>query len=440
MGLFSKPIIDVVQWQPQGQEVIYAYHHPERNLSTATQLLVHESQEALLFSKGQLIGKFGPGKHQLKTENLPVLRQLYGFPFGGVNPFTAEVWFVNKVQTFAIDWSITGLPYFDEDYKTQLPLIATGQYGLRITDTEKFIINFVGTNYEFTQDDMTNQSYGEICSKAKSMILQYMLSNKIGFMQISAFLDKLSEELRAQIAPFWTNLGLELTKFYVNAIEIDKTTPQGRQIADAISQQAAQKITGRTWQQEQMFGTANNAIDGFTNMGGNGGGLLGGLMAVQMMSGMAQGMGGVGAGMMQPAYNQPTMGGAGNANAGQALDNGPMNMGKPVYCASCSKKFMSNQAFCPHCGHKYNPCPKCGTDNSDHAKRCVSCGTPLGGGAPMGGGAQTCPNCGAPVALGAMFCGNCGSKMAMVNENRCTRCGAEMAPTAKFCPVCGNRR
>ena len=52
MGLFSKPIIDVVQWQPQGDEVIYAYHHPERNLSTATQLLVHESQEALLFSKG----------------------------------------------------------------------------------------------------------------------------------------------------------------------------------------------------------------------------------------------------------------------------------------------------------------------------------------------------------------------------------------------------
>ena len=161
MGLFSKPIIDVVQWQPQGDEVIYAYHHPERNLSTATQLLVHESQEALLFSKGQLLGKFGPGKHQLKTENLPILRTLYGFPFGGVNPFTAEVWFVNKVQTFAIDWTIASLPYFDVDYNTQLPLIASGQYGLKIVDSEKFIINFVGTRYEFTQDDMTNQSYGD---------------------------------------------------------------------------------------------------------------------------------------------------------------------------------------------------------------------------------------------------------------------------------------
>ena len=442
MGLFSKAFIDAVEWHPQGQEVIYAYHYPERNLSTATQLVVHESQVALLFSKGQLIGTFGPGKHTLTTENLPLLRNLYGFGFGGVNPFFAEVWFVNKVQTFAIDWEIAGLPIFDVDYQTQVPLVARGQYGLRVVDPEKFVIKFVGTRDTFSQRDMTNQSMGEICSKSKSMILQYMLTNKIGFMQISAYLDNLSENLRNQMAAFWPEVGLELTKFYVNSIEVDKTTPEGRRIADAISQQATQKITGRTWQQEQMFDTANNAIDGFTGMGGGSGtgGLLGGLMAVQMMNSMASGGGAMGAGMMQPAYNQPTMGGAGNANAGQALDNGPMNMGKPVYCASCSKKYMSNQAFCPHCGHKYNPCPKCGTDNSDHAKRCVSCGTPLGGAAPMGGGAQTCPNCGAPVAPGAMFCGNCGTKMAVVNENRCTRCGAEMAPTAKFCPVCGNRR
>lgn len=437
MGLFSKPIIDVVQWQPQGDEVIYAYHHPERNLSTATQLLVHESQEALLFSKGQLLGKFGPGKHQLKTENLPILRTLYGFPFGGVNPFTAEVWFVNKVQTFAIDWTIASLPYFDVDYNTQLPLIASGQYGLKIVDTEKFIINFVGTRYEFTQDDMTNQSYGEICSKAKSMILQYMLNNKIGFMQISAFLDKLSEELRSQIAPFWTNLGLELVKFYVNAIEIDKTTPQGQQIADAISQQAAQKITGRTWQQEQMFDTANNAIDGFSNMGGNGGGLLGGLMAVQMMSGMASGGGGVGAGMMQPAYNQPAMGGAGNANAAGAVAAGAATVVRDIYCGACSKKYKSNQAFCPHCGHKYNPCPKCGTDNADHAKRCVSCGTPLAAGSGM---ANVCPSCGQPVAPGARFCGSCGAPIPVQDVNVCSRCGAQLQPRDKFCPVCGQKR
>lgn len=413
MGLFSKPIIDVVQWQPQGNEVIYAYHHPERNLSTATQLLVHESQEALLFSKGQLISKFGPGKHALKTENLPVLRQLYGFPFGGVNPFTAEVWFVNKVQTFAIDWAIASLPYFDVDYNTQLPLLARGQYGLKIVDTEKFIINFVGTNYTFTEKNMTEQSYGEMCSKAKSLILQYMLTQKIGFMQISAFLDQLSNALLQQLAPFWTNMGLELTKFYVSAIEIDKSTPEGQRIADAISQQAMQKITGSTWQQKQMFETANNAIDGFTNMGGNGGGLLGGLMAVQMMGSMANGMGGVGGSMMQPAYDQPSMGGTGNANAASGMGQNPQGGGRMIYCGACSKKYQMGQQFCPHCGHKYNPCPRCGTDNSDTAKRCVSCGTPLAG---TGGSGE-------PIGM-----------------TYCSRCGAPLQPRDKFCPTCGQPR
>lgn len=449
MGLFGigKAFIDAVEWHPQGQEVVYAYHYPERNLSTATQLIVHESQVALLFSKGQLIGTFGPGKHTLTTENLPLLRNLYGFGFGGVNPFFAEVWYVNKVQTFAIDWEITGLPIFDVDYQTQVPLVARGQYGLKVTDPEKFVIKFVGTRDKFTQDDMTNQSMGEICSKAKSMIMQYMLANKIGFMQISAYLDNIGTNLRQEISSFWADLGLELTKFYVNSIEVDKTTPEGRRIADAISQQATQKITGRTWQQEQMFDTANNAIDGFTGMASQGGtgGLLGGLMAMQMMNGMTSGMGGVGSGMMQPAYDQPAMGGSGNANAGNAMgnpaQNSPVQAIRPVYCASCSKKYMSNQAFCPHCGHKYNPCPKCGTDNSDHAKRCVSCGTPLAGGGAgtMGGGVTTCPNCGSPVAPGAQFCGNCGTRL-MVDDNRCPRCGSEMQPNAKFCPVCGNKR
>ena len=86
-------IIDLVRWAPQGNQTIYAYRFPETNLSTYTQLIVQESQEAILFSKGQIVGKFGPGKHTLNTENLPILRSLYGLPFGK-NPFTAEVWFV----------------------------------------------------------------------------------------------------------------------------------------------------------------------------------------------------------------------------------------------------------------------------------------------------------------------------------------------------------
>ncbi|MBK8365121.1 MAG: SPFH domain-containing protein [Bacteroidetes bacterium] len=96
-------IIDFVKWDTRPEEQLFAWKFPETNLSTYTQLIVSESQEAILFSKGQVVGKFGPGKHTLNTENLPILRNLFGIPFGGKNPFTAEVWFVNKLMPLNLD-------------------------------------------------------------------------------------------------------------------------------------------------------------------------------------------------------------------------------------------------------------------------------------------------------------------------------------------------
>lgn len=422
-------IIDLVRWAPQGDTTIYAWRFPETNLSTYTQLIVQESQEAILFSKGQIVGKFGPGKHTLNTENLPILRSLYGLPFGGKNPFTAEVWFVNKIQIYNIDWAIDRMTIHDADYNTQLPLTASGQYGLKIVDSEKFLVKAVGTKTDFTEYDLTSQFNGEFSTKTKSTILQYMLKHRIGFKQISAYLDPISEYLRNVMNPFWENLGLELTKFYVSTIEIDDSTADGRRVKEAIAQQSSMSITGHTWQQEQMFDVANNAIGGMSN--GNGG-LIGGLMAINMMGGM--GGGNAAAGMMQPQYNQPTFGGSGQMSPqpGAGVGGDAQQQVRMVYCSNCSKKFPSNMKFCPHCGDPYNPCPNCGTDNDINAKRCISCGIPL---QPE---TQKCPHCNAPLAPGSSFCGSCGKPV--MSSDVCSRCGSPLPPSVKFCPKCGNRR
>ena len=428
-------LVDLVRWAPQGDTNIFAWRFPETNLSTLTQLIVQESQEAILFSKGQIAGKFGPGKHTLSTENLPVIRRLYGIPFGGKNPFTAEVWYVNKLQPYNLPWSIDRMTIHDIDYNTQLPLTASGQYGLRVIDSEKFLVKVVGPKSGFTQDDLTEQFRGEFTTKVKSLILQYMHANHVGFKNISAFLDSISDHLRNTMQPFWENLGLELTGFYVSTIEIDDSTADGKRVKDAIAQQTTMSITGHTWQQEQMFDTAQQAIDGFTTgmSAGGTGGLLGGLMAINMMNGMTSGgMGaGVAQGMMQPQYNQGNFGG--NQAYGQPQQHPQQAQIKMVYCSNCSKKFPSNMQFCPNCGDPYNPCPKCGTDNDKNAKRCISCGTHL-----QGGSSQTCPNCNMPLAPGSTFCGNCGTRL--VSNDVCTRCGSVLPPGVKFCPVCGNKR
>jgi membrane protease subunit (stomatin/prohibitin family) len=418
-------IIDLVRWSPQGGKTIYAHRHPETNLSTYTQLIVQESQEAVLYSKGQIIGKFGPGKHTLNTENLPVIRTLFGIPFGGKNPFTAEVWFVNKLQPYNIDWATDRMSIHDADYNTQLPLVAKGRYGLKVSDAEKFLIKIVGAKNEFTQDDLTDQFFGEFTTKTKSTILQFMLKHRIGFKSVSAHLYDLSEYLKGTMLPFWENLGFDLTQFYITSIDIDSSTEAGRRVLEAISRQSAMSITGHTWQQEKMFDVANNAVDG---LGSGNGGLIGGLMAMNMMGGM--GGGGAGAGMMQPQFNQPSF--AGNSAGGgiqQTVQEQPVKM---VFCSNCAKKYPNTTRFCPHCGDPYNPCPGCGTDNAQNAKRCVSCGTPL----QAEGG--HCPHCNAPLTAGSTFCANCGKQVQ--SGDNCSRCGTALLPTAKFCPKCGNRR
>jgi len=411
-------IIDLVKWMPQGTQTIYAYRFPETNLSTYTQLIVQESQEAILFSKGQIAGKFGPGKYTLNTENLPILRILYGLPFGGKNPFTAEVWFINKLQPFNIDWSINRMDIHDADYNTGIPLVAEGRYGLKIIDAERFLIKIVGTKNLFDQNDLTDQFYGEFSTKTKSVLMQFMIKNNIGLKQISAHLDSISEHLRSIMLPFWENIGFEITKFYITSIGIDRSTDVGRRILEAISRQSAQAIGGYTWQQSQAFEVAKDAVDGISN---NSGGLLGAIVASNMMSGLG------GGGIMQPQYNQPTFS---SNNLGQEGSTQPIVTAHEIYCSNCSKKYSNKLKFCPFCGDEYSPCPKCGTDNDKNAKRCVSCGQSLILNLNL------CPNCNTQINQGSGFCGNCGKP---VSEGKCNRCGVKLAPNIKFCSACGQK-
>lgn len=424
-------IIDCVSWSPQGSEITYAYKYPQDNLSTFTQLIVNESQVALMFSKGVLIQKFGPGKHTLDTENLPILRSFFKLPFGDKNPFFAQVWFVNLVESFNIPWKIGKLSIHDADYQTQLPLEFEGQYAVKVIDPEKFLIKMVGTRDIFTQRDLTEQFTGEFTTKAKSAIVQFMLQNQVGFKQISAYLDPLSQALRSQLNDFWNNLGLELPRFYVSNIDIDGSTPEGRKVKQAIATQSSMSITGHTWQQEQMFDTATQAIGQVGGIGGGGNGnLLGGLMAISMISNMTGG--GAAGSMMQPQYQQPVFGGQ-SQNQGLRGNTPSAQPPHMVYCSSCARKFPSTSAFCPNCGNKYRPCPQCGSDNPEEARRCVNCGTPLAG-AP-----DRCPHCHTGIPTGSTFCPGCGQPV-INSGNMCSRCGSTIPPSASFCPKCGNRR
>jgi predicted amidophosphoribosyltransferase len=123
-----------------------------------------------------------------------------------------------------------------------------------------------------------------------------------------------------------------------------------------------------------------------------------GILGAAAMTGMLGG-GGMAA-MMQPPPQY-----AGGLPGGGAPGR------KEVFCAKCAKKYPATSSFCPFCGNKYSPCPRCGNDNLPGARRCVSCGVELAQGPAAGGGF----------------------------DSACSRCGQEVKPGTKFCPHCGNK-
>ncbi|MCL1836718.1 MAG: SPFH domain-containing protein [Treponema sp.] len=389
-------LIDLVEWNDAANNV-FAWKYAQNknnNLSTFTQLIVRESQEAVLFSKGQILGKFGPGKHTLNTENLPLLRNLFGIPFGGKNPFTAEIWFVNKTAPLTIDWNTDTMRFRDPEYGEMVPLMASGRYGLKVDDAERFLVQLVGTLTAFTAGDLTNHFMGPLVSKTKSSVIAFMQANQAGITTISARLDDLSGFIKEPLKEFWENYGMLLTGFYITSVDLDTSTEDGKKIAAALSDRSAQNIAGYTWQQKQGFGVANNALTGGSDLG---------MLGAVAMTGMLGGGGGMGQALMQPAPQaQPGMYPGGAPAAGR----------KEVFCAKCAKKYPATSNFCPFCGNRYNPCPRCGSDNIEGSKRCVSCGSELASAQTGDGFGNVCPRCGQQSAPGVKFCPGCGNKLA----------------------------
>ena len=152
----------------------YAWKFPNNALSTGTQLIVNETQEAILFKGGQALDTFGPGRHTLSTKNIPLLNKLINLPFGGQSPFTAEVWFVNKVHSLEIKWGTpTPIPLFDPFLMVDVKVRCFGQFGIKIDNSRMFLERMVGTLPVFTSDRLTAYFKGEYLKQCSSIIGKY---------------------------------------------------------------------------------------------------------------------------------------------------------------------------------------------------------------------------------------------------------------------------
>lgn len=251
-------IIDLVKWD--GSPNLLAWKFPSEELSTWTQLVVNESQEAYLVRGGVYDGPFLGGRHTLTTENIPLIRGALGLPFGGKSPFSAEVWFVNKVANLTIRWGTPdSIQLQDPKYQVMLPVRAFGQYGVQIIDSKKFLLKLVGTLPGFDVDTLSDYFRGAFITKIKTEIAQSILKVGISVLEIATHLEEISSMLRNSLNEEMESYGIRLIQFNVHSINVPEDDPAVISLKGALAKKAEMGIVGFTYQQEKSFDVLKTA-------------------------------------------------------------------------------------------------------------------------------------------------------------------------------------
>lgn len=297
-------IAEVIKYE--GDNSTFVWKHPSEDFNSLTQLIVHESQEAIFFMNGQALDLFGPGRYTLETQNIPKIGKLLNRTTDGETPFHCEVYFINKTEQMSIKWGTDSkVTYVEPTYGFPISIGASGEMSLRAEDSRKLLLKLVGTESFLGQQKLISFFRAFLMTRVKTYMAQYMKNNAVSVFEIDEHLTVFSESLHTQLVPDFADYGVALERFFVTNIVkpdgdrqyekfkelhfrqyADIAEAKLRQQTDIISAQTeAQKVVidsqaqatkraqeGYTYAQERGFDVAekvaqNEAVGQFTNMG-----------------------------------------------------------------------------------------------------------------------------------------------------------------------------
>lgn len=481
----------------EGDQETLVWKHPVEDFNLGSQLIVHESQEAIFFRDGQALDLFGPGRYTLETQQLPLLEQFYQLPTDTQGTFHSEVYFISLATQMGIKWGTDSkVRLFDPGSGLHIELGASGEFNLRVTDSRRLLMKVVGTADRLQQSELLGDGgkglfRAMVMTRVKSFLAQTIRENAINVLAIDEHLMELSQTLREKINEGLAEYGLTMPEFFVSRIVTPDDDPNYRRMreqyaeqcllvrqeqirkSEAEAAQARKAVEAQTEAQMKVIGAQGEAealriqraaeadayrmqaeaeaqemrMKGFNyqqetarqvGMAAMQNGLTGNGTgaggALGDVAGLGIAMGAMG-GVMGMARDAmgPILGG------GQASQGAPGTSADSWNCSCGQSGITSN--FCPNCGARRPApptgwdCPQCGTTNIT-SKFCPNCGAKR----PEGPAAWDCPNCGT-TGITSNFCPNCGCKKSTSSQPAAWDCSCgQTGITTQFCPDCGKER
>ena len=217
-------VIDVIKYE--GDNRTFIWKHPCEDFNTGSQLIVHESQEAVFFRDGKALESFGAGRHTLETQNMPRLKDHFNAIAGGKSVFHAEVYFINLTTQLGVKWGTDSkIRMFDPISGLHLELGACGTFNIKVIDGRKLLLKVVGTTSGFTQDNVfgttssaTNYFRGMIVAKVKSNLARAIRENDINVLEVDEHTGELADILKNEINNVLDDYGMYVPEFFITNV------------------------------------------------------------------------------------------------------------------------------------------------------------------------------------------------------------------------------
>ncbi len=369
--------LENIEWfDESGKELVHRL--PEEGsgeIKLGAQLTVRESQAAVLFYKGKACDCFGPGRHTLKTANLPLLTKILSLPWRGDSPLRAEIYMVNLKYFPDLKWGTQNPVAFRDKELGLIRLRANGMYTIQVVQPVLFINSLVGTMGKMDTDAISGYLKMVIVSRFNDYLGQTLDS----IFDLPGKFDQLSDELLKRLVADFAYFGLGLKNLYITSI----TPPD--EVQKAIDDRSRMGVIQDMEKLLQMK-TAMAMDKAAENQGEAGAGL------------------GMGLGLMLPGLFGMRQGATSSSAGGGGL------LPAKVTCPDCSQSIPGDSRFCPLCGHqllRLACCANCGKNLTPKAKFCPQCGQPT----DQKMLPKICPQCHAENLHNAIFCNDCGNKL-----------------------------
>ncbi|MES2808444.1 MAG: SPFH domain-containing protein [Bacteroidota bacterium] len=271
MGLFDRILnefIDVIEWVDNTQDtLVWKFPRKDNAIKMGAKLIVRESQVAVFMNEGRIADVFLPGTHELQTQNMPVLTTLMAWKHLFNSPFKVDVYYVSTRQFTNQKWGTKNPVMIRDAEFGPVRLRAFGSFNFKVQDAKAFLQEVSATNPDFTVDGINEQLRNTVVSRGMDAVAQ----SKINILDLAANYDELGKLITESIQPDFAEMGLNLTKLFVENISLPTEVEQ------ALDKRSQMGIVGNLGAYAQfqaanaMEKAAENTIGG--NLGAAGMGL-----------------------------------------------------------------------------------------------------------------------------------------------------------------------